>query len=54
MNLDPSIRNNFKMTYYEAGHMLYIDKASRDKFRSDFDVFLGEALSAKAMSNAER
>jgi carboxypeptidase C (cathepsin A) len=25
MNLDPSQRNNIRTTYYEAGHMMYID-----------------------------
>jgi carboxypeptidase C (cathepsin A) len=54
MNLDPTIRDNFKMTYYEAGHMLYIDKPSREKFRTDFSHFLDQALGAKVVPNAGR
>jgi carboxypeptidase C (cathepsin A) len=29
LNLDPAIRDNIQFTYYEAGHMLYIEKGSR-------------------------
>jgi carboxypeptidase C (cathepsin A) len=53
MNLDPTIQNNFKITYYEAGHMLYIDRPSRDKFRRDFDQFLSETLNAKLVPTTE-
>jgi carboxypeptidase C (cathepsin A) len=54
MNLDPAIRNNIRLTYYEAGHMVYIDKPSREKLRTDFEQFLSDAQNAKPVSNAER
>jgi carboxypeptidase C (cathepsin A) len=31
MNLEPPIRKNVSFTYYEAGHMMYIDKKAREK-----------------------
>jgi carboxypeptidase C (cathepsin A) len=54
MLLDPTIQDNFKMTYYDAGHMMYIDKPSREKMRNDFDDFLRDALSAKPVEDAGR
>jgi carboxypeptidase C (cathepsin A) len=43
MNLDPSIRNNIRLTYYEAGHMVYIYKPALEKFKADFVDFLKAA-----------
>jgi carboxypeptidase C (cathepsin A) len=40
MMLEPSIRKNVSFTYYEAGHMLYIDKKSREKLHRDMDNFI--------------
>jgi carboxypeptidase C (cathepsin A) len=54
MNLDPAIRGNIAFTYYESGHMLYIDRVAREKLKSDLDQFLAGALSPKPVSNAER
>jgi carboxypeptidase C (cathepsin A) len=54
MNLDPAIRNNIDLTFYESGHMVYVDRASREKFKGDFDAFLGRTLSATPVNNAER
>jgi carboxypeptidase C (cathepsin A) len=54
MNLDPAIRDNIQFTFYESGHMLYIERGAREKFKDDLDRFLAEALSAKAVSNTER
>src|SRR5262245_27996824 len=31
MSLEPSIRKNVSFAYYEAGHMMYIEKKSREK-----------------------
>ena len=53
MNLDPAIRRNIEFSFYESGHMLYIDKSSRAKFKEDFDSFLGRALSSTPINNAE-
>ena len=54
MNLDPAIRDNIQLKFYEAGHMLYIDSPSRRKLKSDFDEFINRALSATPVNNAER
>jgi len=53
MNLDPAIRDNIDLTFYESGHMVYIDKASREKFKGDFDAFLSRTLTATPVNNAE-
>jgi carboxypeptidase C (cathepsin A) len=53
MNLDPAIRNNIELSFYESGHMVYIDRASREKFKGDFDAFLDRALTATPVNNAE-
>src|SRR6266567_59210 len=31
MNLEPPVRKNVSFTYYEAGHMMYIDRKAREK-----------------------
>ena len=54
MNLDPAIRNNIALTYYNAGHMIYVQKESREKFRQDFEGFLNGALHPAPVNNAER
>jgi carboxypeptidase C (cathepsin A) len=54
MNLDEAIRNNIQFTFYESGHMLYIEKEAREKFKEDLDRFVAGALSAKPINNAER
>ena len=43
MNLDPSIRNNIRLTYYESGHMVYIYKPALEKFKTDFVDFVKAA-----------
>jgi carboxypeptidase C (cathepsin A) len=40
MRLEPSIRKNIGFTYYEAGHMVYIDRKAREKLHKDVDDFL--------------
>jgi carboxypeptidase C (cathepsin A) len=54
MNLDPSIRDNIQFTYYESGHMVYIERGSREKLRNDMSDFVAGALSEKPISNTER
>jgi carboxypeptidase C (cathepsin A) len=44
MNLAKSLRNNIVMKYYEAGHMMYIHKASRQKLRDDAYEFYMSAM----------
>jgi carboxypeptidase C (cathepsin A) len=43
MNLDPSLRSNISLGYYEAGHMMYIDMKSLGRLREDVRKFLDQA-----------
>ena len=54
MNLDPSVRHNLQIQFYDSGHMLYIDNAARKKLDQDFDQFVDGALSTAPISNASR
>ena len=54
MNLEPAIRANLRFTYYESGHMLYIHKPSRVKFKDDFLAFLKDATSQQPVHTAAR
>lgn len=47
MGLDPSLRGNIKLGYYEAGHMMYIDAKSIAKLKRDVSGFIQSALGAK-------
>lgn len=40
MNLDPQLRKNFSFAYYEAGHMMYIEKNSLKKLKDDAASFI--------------
>lgn len=44
MNLDPSIRKNINFTYYDAGHMMYIDVRNLKKLHDDEAAFIQRAL----------
>jgi carboxypeptidase C (cathepsin A) len=44
MNLDPQLRRNVKFTYYEAGHMMYIEKNSLKKLKDDAAAFIQDAM----------
>ncbi len=52
MHLDPAVRPNIALTYYPAGHMIYVQKESREKFRHDFEGFLDGALHPSPVTNA--
>jgi carboxypeptidase C (cathepsin A) len=54
LNLDPAIRANLRFSYYESGHMLYIHKPSRVKFKADFEAFLKDALNQPPIHSAAR
>ena len=43
LNLDQSLQKNLSMTYYEAGHMMYLHQASLEKFRADAEGFYRDA-----------
>lgn len=44
MNLDPSVRDNFQLTAYEAGHMFYLDINALARFKADVAEFIKTAL----------
>jgi carboxypeptidase C (cathepsin A) len=44
MNLDPKIKENITMKYYEAGHMMYIHNESAAKFKKDVADFITGAI----------
>ncbi|HVF30532.1 MAG TPA: hypothetical protein VNA22_06155 [Pyrinomonadaceae bacterium] len=43
MNLEPQLRRNFSFGYYEAGHMMYIEKNSLKKLKDDMSAFMNTA-----------
>jgi len=45
LGLTPKIKDNITMTYYEAGHMMYTEKKSLQKFKTDLDAFVELTLS---------
>jgi carboxypeptidase C (cathepsin A) len=44
MNLDPDLRKNVSFEYYEAGHMMYIEKNSLAKLKKDASAFIQSSL----------
>jgi carboxypeptidase C (cathepsin A) len=40
MELDASVRGNITTTFYEAGHMLYIDVGQLGRLKEDVAVFV--------------
>jgi carboxypeptidase C (cathepsin A) len=54
MNLEPAIRANLRFSYYESGHMLYIHKPSRVKFKTDFEAFLKDAINQQPVHTTAR
>ncbi len=44
MGLDPEIRKNVQMEYYDAGHMMYVHKPSLKKLAGDLRGFIKGAL----------
>ena len=43
MNLDPELRRNISFAYYQAGHMMYIEKNSLKKLKDDAALFIAGA-----------
>jgi carboxypeptidase C (cathepsin A) len=46
MHLDESLRDNYSMTSYEAGHMMYIHLPSLEQLKKDMADFISAALSS--------
>ena len=44
MNLDPTLRKNIEFYYYEAGHMMYIEKNSLKKLHDDAAKFIQSSM----------
>lgn len=44
MNLDPQLRRNVSFAYYDAGHMMYIEKGSLKKLKDDMTAFMQMSL----------
>ena len=40
MGIHPSVHKNISWAYYPAGHMMYIEKTSRKKFKDDISAFI--------------
>ena len=53
MQLDPTIRDNVRVTFYEAGHMVYINHPSLLQFRNDATAFMQDALKPRVVPTAE-
>lgn len=53
MELDPSVRDNVRLTFYEAGHMIYINQPSLLQFRKDAEAFMQEAMKPRVVPAAE-
>jgi carboxypeptidase C (cathepsin A) len=43
MQLEPELRKNVSMNYFEGGHMMYIDRRAHAKLKSDVARFIREA-----------
>ena len=44
MHLEPSVRKNISFSYYESGHMVYIDESAHHKLHKDVDDFINAAF----------
>ena len=51
MSLEPAIRKNISFTYFEAGHMMYIEKKSREKLHRDISNFINGTARSEAASS---
>jgi carboxypeptidase C (cathepsin A) len=43
ISLDPALLKNVSTSYYEAGHMMYIDEKSLSKLRADVEKFMQDS-----------
>ena len=44
ISIDPSLLKNFSTSYYEAGHMMYIDEKSLAKLHADVSKFMDDSM----------
>jgi carboxypeptidase C (cathepsin A) len=52
LGLDPSLQSNVKLTYCDAGHMLYTSKPCLDALRHSIEEFYTQALSSSPATPA--
>jgi carboxypeptidase C (cathepsin A) len=45
MGLVPEVRDNVRLTFYEAGHMMYVHQPSLVQLVSDLREFVGDTAS---------
>lgn len=50
MSLEPAVRKNVSFAYYEAGHMMYIDKKAREKLHKDIASFINASSQSAPMT----
>ncbi|HSB26559.1 MAG TPA: hypothetical protein VLE19_01830, partial [Pyrinomonadaceae bacterium] len=44
ISIDPLLLKNVSKSYYEAGHMMYIDEKSLGKLHGDIDKFMQDSM----------
>ena len=44
LHLEPELRGNISMAYYEAGHMMYVHRPSLVRLKMDLAEFVESAL----------
>lgn len=54
MSLEPAIRKNISFAYYEAGHMMYIEKKSREKAHRDVSAFITSSASRTERASGQQ
>ena len=47
LGLDPDLRQNIGMGYYDAGHMMYVHRPSLERLTKDIAAFIDAALEKK-------
>ncbi|HJT97573.1 MAG TPA: peptidase S10, partial [Rhodanobacteraceae bacterium] len=45
MQLDPTLRNNLRFTYYPSGHMVYLNVDALARFKADLATFYDQSVS---------
>jgi carboxypeptidase C (cathepsin A) len=46
MGLEPETRTHANLVRYKAGHMVYLEAATRKQLKHDFAAFVQQALSS--------
>ena len=44
LDLEPELRENVSMTYYEGGHMMYADQECLEQMTADIEAFYGKLV----------